>query len=235
MCLGKVGGVVDLSADATDLVTDVMAIQMAAPTLGFVFVFKLLPGFTVEFVNGGVDRCRRLGDRIVKEEVDHASELELRREGCWLPVVCGAFALVLIQLGHHTAACGEVVVLHSLVNHLIALVNVGVQVLAGKGAVADIFLEFADVCARVVGWYPFGSPSGFVGSEVGEGGSGNGIECFIPFHFQLIRGEEAPEACVGWRNHLLEAFEDEGSNFSYVLCCLEVLQWKAGLSRMEAF
>ena len=39
MCLGKVGGVVDLSADATDLVTDVMAIQMAAPTLGFVFVF----------------------------------------------------------------------------------------------------------------------------------------------------------------------------------------------------
>ena len=223
----------DLSADATDLVTNVVAIQMAAPTLCFVFVFKLLPGFTVEFVNGGVDRCRRLGDRIVKEEVDHASELELRREGCWLPVVCGAFALVLIQLGHHTAACGEVVVLHSLVNHLIALVNVGVQVLAGKGAVADIFLEFADVCARVVGWYPFGSPSGFVGSEVGEGGSGNGVECFIALHFKLIRGKETTEACVcGW-DHLLESLEDERTNFSNVLWRFEVIKWKARLGRME--
>ena len=150
-------------------------------------------------------------------------------------MVRGAVPLMLIKLGHHTATRREIVVLHGLVYHLIALVDVRVQVLAGECAVANIFLEFSYVCARVIGRYPFGSPSSLVGSEVGEGGSGNGIECFIPFHFQLIRGEEAPEACVGWRNHLLEAFEDEGSNFSYVLWCLEVLQWKAGLSRMEAF
>ena len=50
---GKVGGVVDLGAYTADLVTDVVAIQVAAPTLGFVLIFKLFPGFTVEFVNEG--------------------------------------------------------------------------------------------------------------------------------------------------------------------------------------
>ena len=148
-------------------------------------------------------------------------------------MVRGAVPLMLIKLGHHTATRREIVVLHGLVYHLIALVDVRVQVLAGECAVANIFLEFSYVCARVIGRYPFGSPSSLVGSEVGEGGSGNGVECFIALHFKLIRGKETTEACVcGW-DHLLESLEDERTNFSNVLWRFEVIKWKARLSRVE--
>ena len=57
MCLRKVGGVVDLSAYPTNLVSNVVAVEVAASTLDFVLIFELFPGFIVKFVNGGVDWC----------------------------------------------------------------------------------------------------------------------------------------------------------------------------------
>ena len=47
----------DLSAYPTNLVSNVVAVEVAASTLDFVFIFELFPGFIVKFVNGGVDWC----------------------------------------------------------------------------------------------------------------------------------------------------------------------------------
>ena len=150
-------------------------------------------------------------------------------ELCWERVdtalVGGTIALVVVKLGHHAATGREVVILHGLMNHLIALVNVGVHMLSGELAVADEFLEFADVCAGVVCWNPFWSPSGLVGAEIWEGGSGHGIECLVSLHLQLVGGKEASKACMGLGYHLLESLEDKRAYFSNILRCLHVVKW----------